>query len=124
MRLALTLVASLLLGAYGCESIPKADDLRIDGTSEGSFDQSYAKIVQKLSPQEQRRFALALFTVLLPEKCLSSEAVLALTFLPASPERKAELRTCRAQLNGKSYQDIVEAADAKNTSRGVSPGAA
>jgi hypothetical protein len=57
----------------------------------------------------------------LPESCLSSEAVVALTFLPATAERKAGLRTCRAQLNGKSYRDIVEAADAKDAARGVSP---
>jgi hypothetical protein len=120
VRSALTFAASLLLVVCGCASTPQTDTPRIDGTSDQSFDQSYVKLVQKLSSQEQRRFALALFSVLLPEKCLSSDAVVALTFLPASADRKAQLRTCRTQLNGKSYQDIVGAAEAKKTAADVS----
>jgi hypothetical protein len=96
----------------GCASGIRSPDARIDGTSEASFDRSYVQVVQPLSPEKRRRFALALFSVLLPQKCLSSEAVIALTFLPASADRKAELRTCRVPLNGKSYQDIIDAADA------------
>ena len=118
MRLALTLV---LIVVCGCASSPKADNLRIDGTSDASFDKSYVSLVQTLSPQEQRSFALALFGVLLPEKCLSPEGVFVLTFLPASPEHAPQLRTCRAQLNGKSYQDIVVAADSKKTTSLAAP---
>ena len=89
---------------------------RIDGTSEEAFDRSYTKLVRKLSQQEQRRLALALLSALLPEKCLSSDMVIALTFLPVSAEHRDGLRPCRAQLNGKSYQDLIEAADAKHGS--------
>lgn len=88
-------------------------DPRIDGTSEASFDSSYAQIIRPLSPAERRQFALALFGVLLPAKCLSSDAVLALTFLPVSPERAADLRPCRTQLSGKSYREILDAAGEK-----------
>jgi len=121
VRLALTLVASLLLGVCGCVSASKADAPRIDGSSDAAFDRSYVNVVQELTPQEQRRFALALFAVLLPQSCLGSDGVLALTFLPASAERKAALRPCRAQLNGKSYHDIIQAADAQDKARGGSP---
>jgi len=88
-------------------------DLKIDGTSEESFDRSYVRLVRKLSQQERRQYALALFSILLPEKCLGSNATIALAFSPASPELKTELRPCRAQLDGKSYRDVVDAANAK-----------
>ena len=90
-----------------------AGDLRIDGTSEESFDRSYVKLVRKLSQQERRQYALALFSVLLPEKCLGPNATIALTFSPVSPELKTELRPCKAQLDGKSFRDVVDAANVK-----------
>jgi hypothetical protein len=86
-------------------------DARIDGTSETSFDRSYDQVIRPLSPGERRQFALALFSVLLPDKCLGSDAVLELTFLPVSADRTAHLRSCRTQLDGKSYRDIINAAN-------------
>jgi len=96
-----------------CASSSRAPVPRIDGTSEASFDHSYVQLVQPLSQDQRRRLALALLSALLQENCLSTDEVLALTFLPASADREAQLRSCRAQLNGKSYQDLVDAADAK-----------
>ena len=114
MRIAPTCVFSLVaIGLASCASSIRSPDARIDGTSDASFDRSYIEVLQPLSSEKRRRFALALFSVLLPQNCLSSEAVIALTFLPASADRKAELHTCRVPLNGKSYQDIIDAADAK-----------
>ena len=102
---------SLLCLAFGYSAT--ASDLKIDGTSEESFDRSYVRLVRKLSQQERRQYALAMFSILLPEKCLGSNATIALAISPASPELKTELRPCRAQLDGKSYRDVVDAANAK-----------
>lgn len=93
----------------GCASTVPTEEPRIDGTSDASFDATYAYLVESLNPQDRRAFALALFSYLLPHNCLSSEAVVSLTFLSASPEDAPGVRPCRAQLHNKSYQDIVEA---------------
>jgi len=83
----------------------------IDGSSEVSFSTSYSNLAQKLSPRQARRFALALFAVLLPENCLSSDDLVRLTFFPVSPDRKGELGSCRIQLSGMTYQNVMEAAN-------------
>lgn len=86
---------------------------RIDGTSEASFDKSYGRLVQSLPATERRKFALALFSVLFPHGCLTSDAAISLTFLPASPKDMAGIRPCRGVLHGKSSQDITEEANSK-----------
>lgn len=87
----------------------------IDGSSQSSFAASYSNIARKLSPRQARRFALALFTVLLPESCLSSDDLIRLTFFPVSPDRKEELIGCRRQLDGRSYRNVIEAANKART---------
>lgn len=87
---------------------------RIDGTSDSAFDQSFAKLVKSLNGYKPRELALGLFTVLLPQNCLSTDAVMYLTFKPVTPKDAPIIRSCRAYLDGKSYQDIINAADAKH----------
>jgi hypothetical protein len=65
--------------------------------------------VRPLSAADRRQLALALFGSLVADKCLSTNATLELTFLPVSTDRPADLHTCRAQLNGMSYRDIIDA---------------
>jgi hypothetical protein len=86
---------------------------RIDGTSDASFDKSYGRLVQSLPAAERREFALAVFSVLLPHSCLTLDAVMSLTFLPASPKDAAGIRPCRGMLHGKSARDITEEANSK-----------
>lgn len=109
----ISLLCALWLCGCAATSTAAKDAPRIDGTSDASFDSSYAQVIRPLSPQERRQFALALFSVLLPDQCLSPPALLGLTFLPASTERGADLRSCRTQLSGKSYSDIIDAANEK-----------
>jgi len=107
-----------LCGCAATSTGAKADP-RIDGTTEISFDSSYAQVIRPLSQGERREFALALLAVLLPDKCLGPEPIVGLTFFPVSTDRAADLRSCRTQLNGKSYADIIGAANEKD--RAASP---
>jgi hypothetical protein len=101
---------AMAIGLTACTTGTRSPEARIDGTSEEAFDRSYARVVQHVATDKRRQLALDLLSVLLPQNCLRPEAVLYLTFFPASPDRKAEIRTCRVPLNGMSYQDIVDAA--------------
>lgn len=88
---------------------------RIDGTSDKSFDKTYAQLVRAVPAAERRKFALDLLSVLLPHKCLSPDAIISLTFLSTSPKEAAGIRPCRELLNGKSSRDIAEAANSERS---------
>lgn len=109
MRLISVVCASLLAGCVATTPGARSDGPRLDGSSEASFDSSFAKVVRPLSAEDRRQLALALFGVLLAEKCLSANAILELTVLPVSTDRPADLHTCRTQLKGMSYRDIIDA---------------
>ena len=101
-----TMMASLsmLLAAGGCASAP-----RIDGTSAQAFDSSYAKLLDSLTPEERLKLALAQLVVLAPTGCLASSASeSSITLATGVPE--ADIRPCREQLHGMTYQDIVDKA--------------
>jgi hypothetical protein len=115
MRLVSAVWASLVVGCAATSPGARSGDPRIDGSSEASFDSSYAKVVRPLSAGDRRQLALALFGVLLADKCRSTNAILELTFLPVSTDRPADLHTCRAQLNGMSHRDIIDAAKEKES---------
>jgi hypothetical protein len=108
-RLISVVCGSLLVGCATISPGARSDEPRLDGSSEASFNSSFAKVVRPLSAEDRRQLALALFGVLLAEKCLSTNATLELSFLPVSTDRPADLHTCRAPLNGMSYRDIIDA---------------
>jgi hypothetical protein len=116
MRLGICFVILLMcMQLAGCVSGIRSPEARIDGTSDASFDKSFTEVLQPLSAEKRRGLALALLSVLLPQNCLKPDAVMALTFFPASNERKADIRSCRTQLNGESYQEIIDAGNAKGS---------
>ena len=122
MRLISVVWMFLLVGCASSSQGVRAGDPQIDGSSEASFRSSYARVVRPLSAAERRQLALALFGLLLGDKCLSTDGTIELTFLPVSIDRPADLHTCRAQLNGMSYRNIIDAA--KEKERGSHPNAA
>ena len=97
-----TMMASLsMLLVAGCSSAP-----RIDGTSAQAFDSSYAKLLGSLGPEERFKLALAQLVVLAPTGCLASSAPeSSITRATGVPE--ADIRPCREQLHGMTYQDIM-----------------
>jgi hypothetical protein len=87
---------------------------RIDATSDQTFDKSFAKVVRSLHGYEPRQFALGLFGVLLPRNCLSTQATIHLTFAPIADVDGPLLQSCREQLQGKSYEDIIKEGKSKS----------
>lgn len=111
MRKLRTVALPFIAILSGCATEPP----RIDSTSEVAFENSFSNVTRSLHGYEPRRFALALFGVLLPSQCLNSEAIIHLTFAPVSPSDGAMLQPCREQLQGKSYVDIIAEGEAKRS---------
>jgi hypothetical protein len=88
---------------------------RIDSSSDTAFAKSFSKVTRSLHGYEPRRFALALFGVLLPRRCLTPDATVHLTFAPVAPSDGALLQSCREHLDGKSYADIITEGEAKES---------
>ena len=106
------IVASVCLSiTLVCAStaVSAREPVRIDATSEASFDASFAKLVRSLKSSDRRALALGLFGALLPHECLAPEAIIRLTFYPVEPKDAQAIRPCREYLHGMSYAEILEA---------------
>ena len=115
MRLLSCTAACLLVSCATPSPDSRPGDLRIDGSSAASFDRSFAELLRRIPAEARRELALSLFGVLLDKRCLSSTAILELTFLAVSADRPADLHTCRSYLNGMTYKDIIDAAKEKES---------
>jgi hypothetical protein len=107
-------LASLLLAftfASGAASAVAKEPVRLDGTTEATFDASFAKLVRSLRAPERRTLALGLFGALLKHECLAPEAVVRLTFMPVEPKDGQMIRPCREHLHGMSYTEILQAGE-------------
>ncbi|MGY0800142.1 hypothetical protein ACW7G0_13960 [Lysobacter sp. A286] len=105
----IAIVLTALMSA--CFAVRAAEPARIDGSTDTSFDTSFSKLVKSLKAPERRTLALGLFGALIRHECLSPEAVIALTFSPVEPKDAPRIRPCRAHLDGKSYEEIMQAAE-------------
>lgn len=106
--------ASLFLAstfAFGAASARAKEPVRLDGTTEESFDASFSKLVRSLKAPERRTLALGLFGALLRHECLAPEALVRLTLMPVEPKDGQMLRACRAHLHGLSYSEIPQAGE-------------
>jgi hypothetical protein len=101
IRLVLGATVSLTLLA-GCSSVP-----RIDGSSDGSFERSHTKLMQSLTPSDQLRLLLAEGLIMEPRGCLTTEPVPGNPLLTDALGGQAVLRTCRKELDGLSFDDIM-----------------
>ncbi|WP_420008677.1 hypothetical protein [Xanthomonas sacchari] len=98
----LWLIAMTAMTSASCSSTP-----RIDGRSPAAFERSHATVVAALSPEDRMRLSLAELIVLSRQGCLTSKS-------PASPPLineilggQADLVSCRKELNGLSFKDIM-----------------
>lgn len=98
-------VALASLAVAGCTSAP-----RVDGSSKASFERSYAAVLASLSPQDQLRLSLAQLIVLSPKGCLTTKPVPGKAFISESLGGQADLASCRKELHGLTFNDIMRLA--------------
>ena len=100
------------LSVVSCSSVP-----RIDGSSQAAFARSHAALVASLSPGDQMRFSLAELIVLSPKNCLTRKPITGQPFLNKVLGGQADLRSCRKELNGLTFNDIMHQAYPQGESR-------
>jgi hypothetical protein len=100
-----TSALALVLAISACSSARK-----IDGGSEAAFDLSHARLVESLSPEDRLRLTLAEAIVLAPVGCLTSEPIPGQPFLTDSLGGQAVIRSCRKELHGMTFKDIMSRA--------------
>ncbi|MBN6111196.1 hypothetical protein KHF85_07320 [Xanthomonas translucens pv. graminis] len=109
-----------LLGLASCGSSP-----RIDGSSYAAFQRSHAAVMAALSPQDRMRFTLAELIVLSPKGCLATKPIPDKPVLDKVLGGQADLSTCRKELDGLTFKDIMSQAYPQGeTAGGGAPGAA
>ena len=115
MKIYASLLITIAL-TVGIAPAEAKEPVRIDGTTEASFERSFAKMVRSLKAPERRKLALGLFGALLKHECLAPETVIQLTFFPVAPRDGPFIRPCREHLHGMSYSDVLHAGEprAKN----------
>jgi hypothetical protein len=95
----------LLLSLSACSSAPT-----IDGSSDAAFDRSHARLVESISPQDRMRLSLAEAIVLAPLGCVTSKPIPGQPFLTETLGGQANITSCRKELNGLSFKDIMSRA--------------
>jgi hypothetical protein len=108
------ILASLLIPltlVCGTASAWAREPVRLDSTTDATFDASFSKLVRSLKTPERRTLALGLFGALLKHECLAPEAVVQLTFMPLEPKDGQLIRSCREYLHGMSYPEILQAGE-------------
>lgn len=100
----LRLIALAPLAIASCSSAPK-----IDGSSQIAFERSHAVLIAALSPEDRIRLALAELIVLSPKGCLTSKPIAEQPFLNTLGGR-ADMSSCRKELHGLTFKDIMSRA--------------
>jgi hypothetical protein len=83
---------------------------RIDGSSQASFECSYAAVVASLLPQDQMRLSLAQLILLSPKGCLTTRPFAGQAFMDQTSGGQADLSSCRKELHGLTFKDIMSLA--------------
>jgi hypothetical protein len=120
MKRSIGLLISFTL-VFAISTAGAGEVLRIDGSSDRAFDESFAELVRSLHGYERRQLSLGLFGALIPRDCLSPEATIHLTFAPVAPGDGALVRSCREHLQGMSYDEIIKEGQAKPTEPNAAP---
>lgn len=103
-----TLVVAAL-GVVACSS-----DVRLDGSSEESFVSSYDRLLESLTPEEKLQLTLAQAVVLSSKPCAQHKAPIPdSAVLTEVLGGLTQLRSCREELDGMSYQDFLDLSGVK-----------
>ena len=113
-------IALVPLAIASCGSVP-----RIDGSSPAAFEHSHAAVVSSLSPEDRIRLSLAELIVLSPKGCLTTKGLPDQPFLSETLGGQADLSSCRKELHGLTFKDIMSRAYPQGEpAGGGTPGAA
>src|SRR3546814_21106056 len=96
---------TLFRSLFACSSAPT-----IDGSADAAFDRSRARLVESISPQDRLRLSLAEAIVLAPLGCATSRQIPGQPFLAKTLGGQANITSCRKELNGRSFKDIMSRA--------------
>ncbi|WP_167522052.1 hypothetical protein [Xanthomonas sontii] len=98
----LWLIAMTAMASAFCSSTP-----RIDGMSPAAFEHSHAAVVEALSPEDRVRLSLAELIVLSRQRCLTLKSSASPALINKILGGQADLESCRKELNGLSFKDIM-----------------
>ena len=93
------------LAITSCTSLPK-----IDGSSQAAFERSHAAVIASLSQEDRMRLTLAELIVLSPKSCLTTKPLAGQPFLNDAFGGQADLSSCRKELHGLTFKDIMSQA--------------
>jgi hypothetical protein len=96
----LTFVGLSSLAITSCGSAP-----RIDGSSQAAFERTHAAVIASLSPEDRLRLAQAEAVFLSNKGCITNKSILDKYF-----GGQSDLSTCRRELNGLTFKDIMNRA--------------
>jgi hypothetical protein len=114
----LTFVALSSLIISSCAFVP-----RIDGSSQAAFERTHAALIASLSPEDRLRLSVAEAVFLSHKDCISTKPIPD-PFLNKFFGGQADLSTCRKELNGLTFKDIMSRAYPQVEQSGGAPGAA
>jgi hypothetical protein len=83
---------------------------RIDGSSERAFVRSHATLMAELPPEDRMRLSLAELIVLAPKGCLVEADLSDRESLMKALKRSNDLSSCRKELDGLTFKDIMNLA--------------
>lgn len=115
----LGIIALATMTVTSCGAAP-----RIDGSSQAAFEDSHAAVVASLSSEDRMRLSLAELIVLAPKGCLTTKPLPGQPFLDKTLGGQADLSSCRKELHGLTFKDIMALAYPGEPIRGGKPGAA
>ena len=93
------------LAIASCGSAP-----RIDGSSHAAFERTHASVIASLSPEDRMRLSLAELIVQSPKGCLTTKPLPGQPSLNETLGGQADLSSCRKELHGLTFKDIMSRA--------------
>lgn len=101
----LTAIGLLSLAIASCSSAP-----RIDGSSKAAFERTHAAVIASLSPGDRMRLSLAEIVFLSRKDCLSTKPIPDQPWLDKMLGGQADPSSCRRELQGLTFRDIMNRA--------------
>ena len=93
------LIGVLALSVSSCAHVPAAP-LRIDGSTPESFDMSWKRMYDRLSPEQQTQLNVAILPIALGRYKSFAE-------MPPSARASIKPADVRAQIDGMTFQEIL-----------------